>query len=234
MAMHFGYNVPFWLVLVLLVCAALWLRITLEETRPAEEGTVDYFKTFKYFTSVFTDKPIRRIYLVNFLLFLSVLGFFRVIQIYMVDEWKFNVDKESFVYSYLALSCMIGNTLVIGILAKKFSNRLITIITSIAGGLLMITIIMFKAEIIFYFTAGSSSVFQAIAVGACCALLSTRVSGERQGSVMGNNQALFVGGEAIGAFTGGLLASFFIPLPIIIFGILLVLAGLLLFTVRDD
>ncbi|MGI9533531.1 MAG: MFS transporter [Thermodesulfobacteriota bacterium] len=234
MAMHIGYSSPFWFVLVLLVTAAIWLKITLQESHISEEKEVDYFKTFKNFTTVFTDKPIRRIYLVNFILFLSILGFFRVIQIYMVDKWHLNVDKESFLYAYLAFACMIGNTFIIGLLTKKYTNKLIGVVCSIAGGLLMITIVMFNAEFSFYFTAGSSSVFQAIAVGACCALLSTRVSGDRQGSVMGNNQALFVGGEAIGAFMGGLLASLYIPLPILVFGILSVIAGLLLIMIKND
>ena len=98
----------------------------------------------------------------------------------------------------------------------------------------MVSVVFFRPEYSVYITAGSSGVFQAIAVGTCCALLSTRVSAERQGSVMGNNQALFVGGEAIGAFAGGLLASLFIPLPIIIFGIVSIMAGLLLLTVNKD
>ena len=234
MAKHFGYNTPFWFVLFLLVVSAIWLKKTLEESHYSEEKEIDYFKTFKNFTNVFTDKPIRRIYLVNFLLFLSVLGFFRVIQTYVVDTWNMDVDKESFFYAYLGFMCMVGNTFIIGLLVKRFSNWFITISCSIIGGLIMVSVVFFKPEFSVFITAGTSGVFQAIAVGACCAVLSTRVSAERQGSVMGNNQALFVGGEAIGAFTGGLLASLFIPLPIVVFGILSILAGLVLITVKNE
>jgi len=234
MAMHYGYSSPFWFVLILLAACAVWLKITLRESHYSEDKEVDYFKTFKNFTTVFTDKPIRRIYLVNFILFLSILGFFRVIQTYVVDTWNMDVDKESFFYAYLGFLCLIGNTVIIGMLTKKYSNKLITIVGAFAGGVLMISVVIFKPEFAVFITAGSSGIFQAIAAGSCCALLSTMVSGDRQGSVMGNNQALFVGGEAIGAFTGGLLASLFIPLPIIVFGILSILAGLILITVRNE
>ena len=234
MAMHYGYSSPFWFVLILLAACAVWLKITLRESHYSEDKEVDYFKTFKNFTTVFTDKPIRRIYLVNFILFLSILGFFRVIQTYVVDTWNMDVDKESLFYAYLGFLCLIGNTVIIGMLTKKYSNKLITIVGAFAGGVLMISVVIFKPEFTVFITAGSSGIFQAIAAGACCALLSTMVSGDRQGSVMGNNQALFVGGEAIGAFTGGLLASLFIPLPIIVFGILSILAGLLLFTIKNE
>ena len=234
MAKHFGYNTPFWFVLILLIISALWLKKTLAETHAADEKEIDYFKTFRNFTTVFTDKPIRRIYLVNFLLFLSVLGFFRVIQTYVVDTWNMDVDKESFFYAYLGFMCMIGNTFIIALLVKRFSNWFITIACSIIGGLLMISVVFFKPEYSVFLTAGISGVFQAIAVGTCCAVLSTRVSAERQGSVMGNNQALFVGGEALGAFAGGVIASFFIPLPLVVFGILSIFAGMLLFTVKNE
>ena len=170
----------------------------------------------------------------NFLLFLSILGFFRVIQTYVVDTWNMDVDKESFFYAYLGFMCMIGNTFIIALLVKRFSNWFITIACSIIGGLLMVSVVFFKAEYSVFVTAGLSGVFQAIAVGTCCAVLSTRVSAERQGSVMGNNQALFVGGEALGAFSGGVIASFFIPLPLVVFGILSIFAGLLLFTVKNE
>ena len=107
-----------------MAACAVWLKITLRESHYSKDKEVDYFKTFKNFTTVFTDKPIRRIYLVNFILFLSILGFFRVIQTYVVDTWNMDVDKESFFYAYLGLLCLIGNTVIIGMLTKKYSNKL--------------------------------------------------------------------------------------------------------------
>jgi hypothetical protein len=45
---------------------------------------------------------------------------------------------------------------------------------------------------------------------------------------MGNNQALQVGAEALGALIGGLLAAILVPLPLIAYGVLLVIGGLML------
>lgn len=45
---------------------------------------------------------------------------------------------------------------------------------------------------------------------------------------MGNNQALQVGAEGIGAIAGGVLAGILVPLPLIMFGVLLILTALLL------
>ncbi len=49
---------------------------------------------------------------------------------------------------------------------------------------------------------------------------------------MGNNQALQVGAVSLSAVIGGALAAASIPLPLIVFGILLVAAGALLSSSR--
>ena len=49
---------------------------------------------------------------------------------------------------------------------------------------------------------------------------------------MGNNQALQVGAEAVGALVGGLLAAIVVPLPLFAFGALLLVGGLMLVPVR--
>ena len=47
---------------------------------------------------------------------------------------------------------------------------------------------------------------------------------------MGNNQALQVGAESLSAMIGGALAAVTIPLPLIAFGIFLIICGILLLT----
>ena len=49
---------------------------------------------------------------------------------------------------------------------------------------------------------------------------------------MGNNQALQVGAEAAGALVGGLLAAVDVTVPLVSFGILLVVGGLMLVPLR--
>jgi hypothetical protein len=50
---------------------------------------------------------------------------------------------------------------------------------------------------------------------------------DRQGRVMGNNQALMVAAETLSASAGGALAAIRVPLPLIAAGALFLLAALL-------
>jgi hypothetical protein len=79
-----------------------------------------------------------------------------------------------------------------------------------------------------WITAGLTTLIGTLALAACPTMLSNLVSSERQGRVMGNNQALQVGAESLSAAIGGALAAIVIPLPLVAFGILLIAVGLLL------
>ena len=79
-----------------------------------------------------------------------------------------------------------------------------------------------------WITGGLTTLIGTFALAACPTILSNAVSSERQGRVMGNNQALQVGAESLSAAIGGALAGILIPLPLIAFGILLIGVGLLI------
>lgn len=132
MAVHFGYAFPFWLTTGLLVVAYVWVITGYRDSfKPDTDKPIDYFKTFTNLATVLTDRPIRMVYLVNFLLYLSAFGFWRVIQIYMVDKWSFaiQVGAES-------LSALLGGLLA----AYLIPLPLLTYgIIAVLGGLLLIT-----------------------------------------------------------------------------------------------
>ena len=71
-------------------------------------------------------------------------------------------------------------------------------------------------------------------ISACGAYLSNLVTPDRQGRVLGNNLALQVGAESIGAAIGGFLAAIFVPLPILTFGVATILGALLLITFKKQ
>jgi DHA1 family tetracycline resistance protein-like MFS transporter len=232
-AVHYGYAAPFWVVMGLLVISYIWILLSYHDTyKPKTDEPIDYFKTFSNLTTVLTDMPIRRVYLVNFLIYLSAFGFWRVIQIYMVDQWNFNVDKVTFYYSYLALTAMIANTFMFTPLSKRFGLRTFIISSAVIGGLSVASIVVPKSEVSYWFTAGPASMILAMTVAGCGAYLSTLVSAERQGRVLGNNLAIQVGAESLSALAGGFLAAMLIPLPLLTYGIISILGGLLLITYR--
>lgn len=232
-ALHFGFSTPFWAVVALLVLTYIWVMIGYKDSfTPDASKPIDYFKSFSNLLNVFTDLPIRRVYLVNFFIFMSAYGFWRVIQLYMVDEWNFDVGQVTFYYSYLAVVAVFANFIIFSPLSRKLGLKKTIISTAVVSGLFMIAIVIPKSEVSYWFTAGPASLIISLTVTACGAYLSTLVGPERQGRVLGNNLAIQVGAESLSALVGGFLAALFIPLPLITFGIAAVLGGLLLITYK--
>jgi predicted MFS family arabinose efflux permease len=235
LSVRFGYAAPFWIVLGLLVMTLVWTWGNFKETHSPTPGQrVDYFGAFTNLLGVFTDHSIRRLYLVNFLFYLASFGFFRVILMYMVDEWHMGVGRTTDYYAYLAFVSIIASFGLMPVLSRRLSMKSLAVGGALTGGLAVIAIVIPRAENSLLFTAGPATIFLTLALSACVAMLSSSVSDDRQGSVLGNNQALQVGAEALGSVMGGLMAAWMIKMPLPIFGCVLILGALLLTTFRGS
>jgi len=232
-AVHFSLSSPFWIAVVLLVCVYIWVWISFHDPFvPDRNKKISYFKTFTNLATVFTDLPIRRVYLVNFFIYFGVFGLARVIQIYLVDEWNFGIDKVTLYIAVLSGICAVSNMFFFAPLSKHFSLKAITIWSTIIGGILILIIVIPKSEYSIWFTSIPAFFILMWGISACGTYLSNLVSPERQGRVLGNNLALQVGAESIGAAIGGFLAAVFVPLPILVYGVVTILGGLLLITYK--
>jgi MFS family permease len=115
-----------------------------------------------------------------------------------------------------------------GKLAPRLGLKPLAVHSAVLSGLITIAVVVPASQTWLWFTAGPVCLIGTLTLSACAAILANAVSADRQGRVMGNNQALQVGAEALSAMLGGALAAIVVPLPPIVFGVLLIGAGLLL------
>lgn len=224
-----GWSTPFWIVVALLIATAIWVRRSFVETHPAESGrAIDVMAGFRNLATVFTDHPIRGLYLVNFLFYLALFGYFRVILLYVAEQFQMSVEQSTVYYAYLAGMSLTASLLLVGPLTRRFGLRHLAIGSAVLSGLAMVVVVLPRSEIWLWFTAAPCSLIGTLTLASCAAILANSVDGDREGRVMGNNQALQVGAEGIGAIAGGVLAAILVPLPLMVFGVLLILTGLLL------
>ncbi len=231
--LHAGFGAPFWGVVALLMLTIAWTLIAFRETHPPDTARpLDYLSAMMNLKAVFTDRPIRRLYLVNFIFYLSIFGFFRVILIYMADKWHMLAHQSGMYFSYFSGMSLVSSLFVAGPLLRRFELKSIAVTSAVLTGLLMGVVVLPQSRYFLWVTAGPCCFISAFTLASCATLLSNSVEPKRQGSVMGNNQALQVGAEAAGALVGGLLAAIVVPLPLFAFGALLLVGGLMLVPVR--
>ncbi|HZC94571.1 MAG TPA: MFS transporter, partial [Bradyrhizobium sp.] len=229
LALNLGWSAPFWLVVPLLVLVLLWIKVSFRETHQPQQGKrFDALATLTGLVTVFTDRPIRQLYLINFLIYLGLFGYFRMVLVYMVDRWHTTVDQTTLIYSGLALISAIASFGLMAPLTKRLGLKPVAVGATLLAGVTMMSIPLPIELGSIWLTGGLTTLLGTLALSACPTILANAVSAERQGRVMGNNQALQVGAESLSAAIGGALAGILIPLPLVAFGVLLIGAGLML------
>ena len=123
--------------------------------------------------------------------------------------------------------CLIANLFITGWLAKRWPTQKLLSVLLLCGGLLAIIIVIPVHFSWIWFTFGVAVIPTVIALTTCTAWLSDQVASKEQGQVLGNNQALLVLGEASSAAIGGLIAAILVPLPVVIMGIILLVASVM-------
>jgi predicted MFS family arabinose efflux permease len=147
---------------------------------------------------------------------------------YLVDRFHLDVSQVSEFVAWVGVPIVIANAWLTGFLAARFTTKTLTRWSAFLTGAFMIVVVAIRPRQSLWATLFLTSAALAICLPACATLLSKATNEAEQGRVMGNNQALQVGGEALSGLVGGLAAAFFVELPLILLGLIAMAAALLL------
>ena len=224
---------PFWLVFVLLGLTTLLTLVQFRETSlPARRRKIAYTAAFTTLLGVVTDRRIRGLYLVNFLLYLAIFGFFRSYPMYVVDEFHLGVSRESELIAWVGVPIILANLWLTGFVSKHIPVTPLTAWTAVLTGIFMIAIAIPDDQRALWVTLFLTSLALALCLPSCATLLSVSVDDADQGRVMGNNQALQVGAESLSGILGGLLAAVMVKLSLIVLGMIAIVAAAVLLAMR--
>ncbi len=229
----FSYATPFWMAFALLALTLAGTALFFRETHPASmRQPVPLLRAFTNLSGVITNVRLRKIYWLNFLFYLAIFGFFRCYPMYLVDEFHLGVSRVSEFIAWVGLPIVVANLWLTSFLSSRFTIRTLTIWSGMLTGVLTIVVVIPRPMAALWVTLFFTSAALAICLPCCATLLSNAAGNEDQGRVMGNNQALQVGAEALSGLVGGLLAAIFVKLSLIVLGAVAILAALLLKTHR--
>jgi MFS family permease len=223
-----GYDAPYWAVMALLAIVLLAVAVSFRETARPAAARPGYLDAITNLARVVSDLDLRPFYLVNFILYLALFGFFRVYPMYLVDEFGLDVGEVSEYIAYVAVPIVIANLWLVGALSRRFEPGTMAAAAALAAGALMALIVVPNSEVSLWFTLGPTALAVAICLPACAATLSLAAGDEEQGRALGNNQSMQVGAEGVSGLVGGGLAAVLVKLPLLVFAGAAILGGLLL------
>ena len=213
----FTYATPYWTVTILLGGVLFAVAVSFKETHAGTGDHGHYLEAFMNLARVVTDRDLRPLYLINFALYLSIFGFFRVYPMYLVDKFHMGVSSVSVFVAYVAVPIVIANVWLVGALSRRARPRTMVLYSAVAMGILMALIVVPGSKNSLWFTLGATALALAVCLPSCAAMLSLAADDREQGRAMGNNQSIQVGAEAISGLVGGALAAVLIELPLLVF-----------------
>ncbi len=233
-ASYLSYSSPFWITAIGVLALVIWMFYGFhEQSFVKKQKTINILQSFMAIKSIFSNRNLFKIYIINFFIFFSVQGLYRVVPLYVVDEWNPSLRTYSLLIAFVSLMCFIANLAFLGKLAKHFASKLLLAGLLLSGGFFVILIIFPCQFNWIWVTYGIAVIPTVMALPTCTTWLSERASQDEQGQVLGNNQALLVLGEASSAAIGGLIAAIWIPLPIVILGMILLVTGMFVLKTED-
>lgn len=224
----FSFYTPFMVVAVLLVFVLLMVLLVFTETKVKKEEKISLFFAMTNLVNIFKKSEIRFLYLINFLIYFAIFGFFRSFPMYIIDTFNMSVSRESEFIAWVAVPIIISNMFLTGFLSKYFNVKSITVVSSILMGFFMFIVILPKYEGALWITLFLTAIPIALCLPACATVLSLLVSQKSQGKVMGNNQSLNVGSEVVSGLAAGFIASVNYSLPLIVLAVISIIAGVML------
>jgi MFS family permease len=225
----FNDATPFAAVLLLLVVITAATAVLFRETLPpSDRSAVSFTQAFTNLKGVIVDGQLRRVYWLNFLFYFAIFGFFRCYPMYLVGHFHLGVSRVSELIAWVGVPIVIANLWLTGFLASRVDTKTLAVWSATLTGVFMIAAVVFRPAESLWVTLFLTSGALALCLPACATLLSKAAAGAEQGRVMGNNQALQVGAEALSGFLGGLAASLMVELPLILLGSLAITTAMLL------
>ncbi len=225
----FNDATPFWTAFFLLALTTFATAIFFRETHPANlRRPGPLLQSFTNLAGVFTNRKLRSLYWFNFLFYLAIFGFFRCYPMYLVDEYHLGVARVSEFVAWVGVPIVIANLWLTSYLSQRFAIKTLTVWSGLLTGVLMIVVVIPHPLSALWVTLFLTSAALALCLPSCATLLSLAANNEEQGRIMGNNQALQVGAEALSGVVGGLLAAIVVKLSLIALGFVAIVAAILL------
>ncbi len=105
----FSDATPFWAVVVLLASTTLVVLLCFRETKAPGGDEAQPRESLASLVKAFANPRLRRFYLVNFLLYLAIFGFFRSYPMYLVDEFRLDVSAMSEYVAWVGVPIVLAN-----------------------------------------------------------------------------------------------------------------------------
>ncbi len=231
LADSFGLVVPFVVAFALVAVNLFLVWWKLEETRPASSfAKVRPFMALTQIKLAAQMPHLRFIFLALLIFSLGWSFFTEFISLFLIDRYAFNPTQIGMFYGYTGACYSVAAGVIIFPIIRKLGLQRTLFLSMLFSGVYLLFLLLVKTPFMLWFYLPLSQFFLAFAYPVVSAIISNRVSKDRQGEVMGIYQSVIALALTVTPFLSGSFIGDFPALSIILSGILMAGAsGIVLF-----
>ena len=227
-----SYSLPFYVaasICVLCVLLVLWKFPHSPSERPnAKIKKSALAENWNEWKIALQMRTFRSLLIVNFFIYLGIDFVFQFNPVFFVQHWNFTSAEVGWLMSYTSISMVVTQWLLIKPVGRRWTPRLVTAVSAIALGTLLILEILPQNWRWLIAILPFVGMAMAMATTNMSTLLSNTATQNRQGQMLGIAHSVRVLGSAILCLLGGILAGFAPQYPILFAAVACVFAATLL------
>ncbi len=226
--------IPFWIAAVIAVINLIWIGIVYEETYiPKTRKPIQFSKVFSSFLFVFTDKRVKRLGAIYFLLLLGWGLYVQQTPLVIQKLYHFSPRLIGYFFLVLGIGFVLAMLFLQPVLTKLYKSRHIYITAMMALTIMLLIIGFFPLLDFEWIAVFFIAVFFVIAYGGLLATVSDAVTPDEQGQVMGGIGAVGGLAFALAAFSLAYLSVINILIPIVLAGVVYFASGLIMIKYKN-
>ncbi|MCI5051933.1 MAG: MFS transporter [Simkaniaceae bacterium] len=209
---------PFYIVGLLLFLLLIYLFFGFEETHPPENRKqVHFLQALTNIRHVFSDRKLRRSYIISFFAAMVFFGFLRTYPSYLVAHFNLDISEVSDMMAYSNIPMVLTMLFLLKPLIRRYSIKMVGAIAALLLAPSILIFLYFHSFDAMFVTIIPLMFFLAFSGPVTTALVSER-AGEHQGRAIGNYVSLMVLGQALASLILNALAgiSFYVPFLIVV------------------
>lgn len=228
-ARFFGYEVPFYVAMILAIIVTLWIEFGFRESFvPKGKKQIDWLRCFKLFYEAAKHRQVRVISIAFFCMQLGLSFFLQLILLYLHQAFKYSAFALGIYNGFIGLGFFVSMLFFLKPLMHYFPVRWVITVCLAITGIIEMLIGRIDGEVLLWVLGFCLALSNQIAFSGMFTCYSDAVSKEHQGWVMGISSAVLAVTYTIAGFETNLVNIFSI-LNLIFFGGILMFISFLIF-----
>jgi DHA1 family tetracycline resistance protein-like MFS transporter len=213
---YFTPDLPLWIAAFLSFLNLFFIIFAFTETsKPNPKVKFKFFESFENIHQALKIKNIKRIYLIYFLFIFAWTMLFQFAPVLVISKFKFTHSQIGDLAAFMGICWAIGSGIVNRILLSKFENKKILeyalfffIASSAVVGFLDLSLSVLVV-------LGICGAIGGVAWPICTGIISSKVSQNQQGKILGISQSMQSLAMATSPVIGGYLSRYFMEFPFV-------------------